>query len=97
MGVGDAENDLAMLDLCGVKVAVANALPSVRETADLVTRGARGEGVAELVDRLIATDLAEIDRAAARGGTTCPAQHRSPASTATITAGTASAQYLASA
>ncbi len=65
-GVGDAENDLAMLDLCGAKVAVANALPSVRETADLVTQGARGEGVAELVDRVIATDLAEIDRASAR-------------------------------
>lgn len=65
-GVGDAENDLAMLDLCGAKVAVANALPSVRETADLVTQGARGKGVAELVERLLATDLAEIDRASVR-------------------------------
>ncbi len=65
-GVGDAENDLAMLALCGAKVAVANALASVRESADLVTAAARGAGVAELVDRLIATDLAEIDRAAPR-------------------------------
>ena len=30
IGVGDAENDLAFLDVCGLPVAVANALPSVK-------------------------------------------------------------------
>jgi hydroxymethylpyrimidine pyrophosphatase-like HAD family hydrolase len=34
-------------------VAVANAVPALREAADLVTAGARGEGVRELVDRLL--------------------------------------------
>ena len=63
VGVGDAENDLAFLDLCGLPVAVANALPSVKERASLVTNGVRGEGVAELVDRILATDLAELDAA----------------------------------
>jgi hydroxymethylpyrimidine pyrophosphatase-like HAD family hydrolase len=53
VGVGDAENDLAMLEACGMAVAVANALPKVKERADLTTRGERGVGVAELIDRLL--------------------------------------------
>ncbi|MBC7799216.1 MAG: HAD hydrolase family protein, partial [Gemmatimonadaceae bacterium] len=67
VGVGDAENDLAFLDLCGLPVAVANALDTVKDRAALVTAGARGAGVAELVDRLLATDLAELDASALRG------------------------------
>jgi len=39
VAVGDAENDHAMLAACECGGAVANALPSVREAADLVTRG----------------------------------------------------------
>ncbi len=54
VGVGDAENDLAMLEACGLAVAVANALPAVKERADRVTRGERGVGVAELMDSLLA-------------------------------------------
>jgi HAD superfamily hydrolase (TIGR01484 family) len=56
VGVGDAENDHAFLRACGCSVAVANALPAVKDTADLVTRGARGEGLEELVEQLIARD-----------------------------------------
>ncbi len=58
VGVGDAENDHAFLRLCECSVAVANALPTVKETADVVTRAARGAGVVELIDELLATDLA---------------------------------------
>jgi HAD superfamily hydrolase (TIGR01484 family) len=61
VAVGDAENDHAMLELSGLPVAVANALPALKATASLVTDSPRGAGVAELIDRLIATDLAEID------------------------------------
>jgi hydroxymethylpyrimidine pyrophosphatase-like HAD family hydrolase len=57
VGIGDAENDHAFLDLCGCAVAVANALPALKERADLVTRADRGAGVAELIDELIASDL----------------------------------------
>jgi hydroxymethylpyrimidine pyrophosphatase-like HAD family hydrolase len=53
VGVGDAENDLAMLEACGLSVAVANALPSVKERADRVMQGERGAGVAELIDFLL--------------------------------------------
>jgi HAD superfamily hydrolase (TIGR01484 family) len=61
VGVGDAENDHAFLSLCECGVAVDNALPMLKEKADLVTRAARGAGLAELIDLLIATDLAELE------------------------------------
>ena len=52
VGVGDAENDLPFLRQCGWSVAVANALPTVKDAAGLVTQGARGAGVVELIDLL---------------------------------------------
>ncbi len=52
IGVGDAENDHAFLEACGFGVAVANALPALKERADFVTQGRAGAGVAELVDMM---------------------------------------------
>jgi len=49
-----------MLSLCEVSVAVANALPMVKERVDWVTQGSRGAGVMELIDRLIASDLQDL-------------------------------------
>jgi len=40
---------------------VANALPLVRERADWVTPSRNGEGVVELIDKLIADDLADLE------------------------------------
>ena len=60
VAVGDAENDHALLDLCGCSVAVANALPAVKERADFVTRGTHGAGVAELIDLWLADGLDEL-------------------------------------
>jgi hydroxymethylpyrimidine pyrophosphatase-like HAD family hydrolase len=59
IGIGDAENDLAFLSACGLAVAVANALDSVKAAADVVTNGAHGQGVAEFIDRL---EKGEFDR-----------------------------------
>jgi HAD superfamily hydrolase (TIGR01484 family) len=50
LGIGDAENDLGFLELCGCSVAVANALPSVRERVDIVTEGRNGKGVGEILN-----------------------------------------------
>jgi len=58
VGVGDAENDHAFLSLCECAVAVENALPIVKETADIVTRGDHGAGVSELIYELLRDDLA---------------------------------------
>lgn len=60
VGVGDAENDHAFLRVCECSAAVANALPAVKDTADIVTKGKRGAGVAELIDKLIADDLSDL-------------------------------------
>ena len=57
VGVGDAENDHAFLAECGVGVAVANALPALKEAAEIVTDAPRGAGVAELAAALVDNDL----------------------------------------
>jgi HAD superfamily hydrolase (TIGR01484 family) len=59
-GIGDAENDDAFLKLCGVYVAVANAIPSIRAAADIITEEARGAGVAEVINRVLAGDLSGV-------------------------------------
>jgi HAD superfamily hydrolase (TIGR01484 family) len=61
VSVGDAENDLSFLQMSGCSVAVANALSSLKEQADVVLPTARGEGVAELIDQMLADDLAKFD------------------------------------
>jgi hydroxymethylpyrimidine pyrophosphatase-like HAD family hydrolase/energy-coupling factor transporter ATP-binding protein EcfA2 len=62
VGVGDAENDHGFLELCECAVAVADALPAVRERAHLVTDGANTRGVTELAARLLKDDLAGVAR-----------------------------------
>lgn len=57
VGVGDAENDHAFLEVCGVAVAVDNALPALKERCDLVTRADHGKGVEELIAMLLADGL----------------------------------------
>jgi HAD superfamily hydrolase (TIGR01484 family) len=62
VAVGDAENDHALLEMCGLGVAVSNAIPRLKEHADLVTNGARGEGVTELIERILSGDLDDVSR-----------------------------------
>ena len=57
VGVGDAENDHAFLELCGCAVAVGNALPAVKQRAHFVTEATHGAGVQELIERWLAGDL----------------------------------------
>ena len=56
VGCGDAENDLAFLKLCGLSVAVANALDSVKRAADWTTPAPRGAGVTQVLDCLLAAE-----------------------------------------
>lgn len=58
-GIGDAENDHAFLHACRLGVATANALETVKERADVVTKRDHGGGVAELIDHLLSNDLVE--------------------------------------
>jgi hypothetical protein len=49
VAVGDAENDLALLDVAEIGVAVPNAVPSLLEHADLVLDRPDGGGVTDLL------------------------------------------------
>ncbi|AMY00506.1 HAD-IIB family hydrolase [Mesorhizobium ciceri] len=62
VGVGDAENDHAFLQACGCSVAVENAIPAIKDTANLVMHGARGKGVEQLIAKLIKRDHAIVPK-----------------------------------
>lgn len=66
VGVGDAENDHALLNQCEYAVAVANAVPTLKEIADWVTSGAAGRGVTEVIDELVGHDLSVSPFSASR-------------------------------
>ncbi len=57
VAVGDAENDHPFLTMCQRSAAVANALPMVKQVADLVMTGAEGQGVVELIEKLLAEHI----------------------------------------
>lgn len=67
VAVGDAENDHPFLRAAGCGAAVANALPALKEHADIVLDKPEGEGVVELVHALISHDLEHFDSAARDG------------------------------
>ena len=60
VAVGDAENDHALLELAECGVAVANALPALKDRADHVVTLDHGAGVTELIDHMIENDLADV-------------------------------------
>ena len=59
VAVGDAENDHALLARAEVGVAVANALPALKAHTDLVMSSEHGAGVAQLIERIVLSDLVE--------------------------------------
>jgi hydroxymethylpyrimidine pyrophosphatase-like HAD family hydrolase len=68
VAIGDAENDHAFLSLCEVSAAVANALPTVKDTADFASRRDHGAGVRDLISRLLKDDLAGLSGGLKRNG-----------------------------
>lgn len=61
VGIGDAENDHSFLERCECAVAVANAAPSIKQIAALVTEAENGNGVIELINELISDDLHRLE------------------------------------
>ncbi len=53
MAVGDNLNDLEMLDVAGLGVAMGNGTPETRARADYVTATVEDEGVARAIERFI--------------------------------------------
>src|SRR5207247_140161 len=60
VGVGDAENDHAFLAMSECAVAVADAIPALRERADYVTRAPGSRGVIEFIEEHLADDLVAL-------------------------------------
>ena len=66
VAIGDAENDHALLNFAEYGVAVANAVPMLKETADWTTKGERGAGVVEVIIDLLENDLQSETREVVR-------------------------------
>lgn len=64
--IGDAENDHAFLSAVHCGVAVAGALPMLKETADWVTDGDASDGVVQLISQLLEDDLQTLERGLTR-------------------------------
>jgi hydroxymethylpyrimidine pyrophosphatase-like HAD family hydrolase len=60
VGVGDAENDHAFLDCCGVAAAVDNAIQAVKDRCDLVLAEDHGRGVEQLIEQILDGDLQNL-------------------------------------
>ncbi|HEY7930379.1 MAG TPA: HAD-IIB family hydrolase [Steroidobacteraceae bacterium] len=69
LGVGDAENDHAMLQACGYRAAVANAIDTLKREADIVTQASDGAGVVELVERFLSDPPQAVTAAVRRHDT----------------------------
>jgi len=67
VGIGDAENDIALLSCCGFGVAVRTAVPDLRQRADLITEGGAGRGVVEVIERILAGTLRPSAKTWVRG------------------------------
>jgi hypothetical protein len=57
VAVGDSENDHSYLEISECPATVANAVPSIRRVAAMITKGKNGEGLSEIIDELVANDL----------------------------------------
>jgi HAD superfamily hydrolase (TIGR01484 family) len=66
VGVGNSANDHSLLGACECSVAVRNAIRAVREHTDFATEKSTGDGVVQLIDELVDTDLAARDSALLR-------------------------------
>ena len=58
VAIGNAANDHSFLELSECSVAVGDAEASIRSAASFTTKAGNGDGVVELIDELIANDLA---------------------------------------
>jgi Cof subfamily protein (haloacid dehalogenase superfamily) len=53
MALGDGDNDIEMIQLAGIGVAMANAMPRVKEVADYITASNDEDGVAQAIERYV--------------------------------------------
>lgn len=71
IAVGDSYNDLGMLEIAGLGVAMANATEAIKRTADYVTKSNNEDGIYHLLDKFVLNpkeiDLESLDLDALNG------------------------------
>lgn len=53
IGVGDSYNDFPLLEACGLKIAMGNAVPELKAIADFVAPSVEDDGVATVIEKFI--------------------------------------------
>ncbi len=53
IGVGDGYNDFPLLMACGLKVAMGNAVPSLKEIADYVAPTVDEDGIVDVINKFV--------------------------------------------
>lgn len=53
IGIGDSYNDTGFLSICGLKVAMGNAVPEVKAIADYIAPAYYEDGVADVIEKFI--------------------------------------------
>lgn len=61
IAIGDSYNDISMIKMAGLGVAMQNAAASVKEIADYITDDNEHDGVAKVIDKFINDERAEFD------------------------------------
>ena len=51
--IGDNENDMSMIELAGLGIAMGNAIPKIKNIADYITDTNRNDGVAKAINKFI--------------------------------------------
>lgn len=57
IGIGDSQNDISLFEAVDIKVAVRNALPEIKNMADIVLDKDDGEGVKDFLLKIIENEL----------------------------------------
>lgn len=53
IGVGDGTNDFPLLMACGLKIAMGNAVPELKEIADYIAPSVEEDGVVDIIEKFV--------------------------------------------
>lgn len=56
IGIGDGYNDFPLLEACGLKIAMGNAVPELKAIADFIAPSVEEDGVATIIEKFILND-----------------------------------------
>jgi len=63
IGVGDGYNDFPLLMACGLRIAMGNAVPELKEIADIVAPSVDEDGLADVIEKFVLTPTPSLQAA----------------------------------